>query len=88
MLAEVSATPTRAENYLAPETLAQLDDAWWTPVSVVPGEERARMSIIELSMPGGLSTPRAETPLLKHMNGLREVLGDSFFPSTRDRRAT
>jgi 3-oxosteroid 1-dehydrogenase len=34
--------------------LAQMDDAWWTPVSVVPGEERARMSIIELSMPGGI----------------------------------
>lgn len=34
--------------------LGQMDDAWWTPVSVVPGEPRARMSIIELSMPGGI----------------------------------
>jgi 3-oxosteroid 1-dehydrogenase len=34
--------------------LDQMDDAWWTPVAVVPGEDRARMLIIEMSMPGGM----------------------------------
>jgi 3-oxosteroid 1-dehydrogenase len=31
-----------------------MDDAWWGPVSVVPGEDRARMLVVEKSMPGGI----------------------------------
>ncbi len=33
-------------------TLDLMDDAWWGPVTVVPGEDRARMLVIEKSMPG------------------------------------
>jgi 3-oxosteroid 1-dehydrogenase len=29
-----------------------MDDAWWGPVTVVPGEERARMLVIEKGLPG------------------------------------
>ena len=29
-----------------------MDDAWWGPTSVVPGEEQARMLVIEKSLPG------------------------------------
>ncbi len=31
--------------------LAGMDDAWWGPVTVVPGEDRARMLIIEKGLP-------------------------------------
>jgi 3-oxosteroid 1-dehydrogenase len=34
--------------------LALMDDAWWGPTTVVPGEERARMLVIEKSLPGGI----------------------------------
>jgi 3-oxosteroid 1-dehydrogenase len=29
-----------------------MDDAWWGPTTVVPGEERARMLVIEKALPG------------------------------------
>ncbi|MCP5041582.1 MAG: FAD-binding protein [bacterium] len=31
-----------------------MDEAWWGPSAVVPGEERARMLVIEKSLPGGI----------------------------------
>ena len=31
-----------------------MDDAWWGPTSVVPGEEQARMFVIEKSLPGSI----------------------------------
>ena len=31
-----------------------MDDAWWGPTSVVPGEEIARMLVIEKSLPGSI----------------------------------
>ena len=31
-----------------------MDDAWWGPTSVVPGEEQARMLVIEKSLPGSI----------------------------------
>jgi 3-oxosteroid 1-dehydrogenase len=31
-----------------------MDDAWWGPTTVVPGEERARMLVIEKSLPGSM----------------------------------
>jgi 3-oxosteroid 1-dehydrogenase len=31
-----------------------MDDAWWGPTTVVPGEERARMLVIEKSLPGSI----------------------------------
>ncbi len=34
--------------------LGFMDEAWWGPVSVVPGESRARMLVIEKSLPGGV----------------------------------
>ena len=34
--------------------LALMDDAWWGPTTVVPGEARARMLVIEKSLPGGI----------------------------------
>jgi 3-oxosteroid 1-dehydrogenase len=35
-----------------------MDDAWWGPVTVVPGEERARMHFIEKSLPGSILVNR------------------------------
>lgn len=32
--------------------LEWMDDAWWGPTTVVPGEERARMLVVEKSLPG------------------------------------
>ncbi len=32
--------------------LAVMDDAWWGPVTLVPGEDRARMLVIEKGLPG------------------------------------
>ncbi|MBP8926495.1 MAG: FAD-binding protein [Pseudomonadales bacterium] len=31
-----------------------MDEAWWGPTVVVPGEQRARMLVIEKSLPGGV----------------------------------
>lgn len=31
-----------------------MDDAWWGPTTVVPGESRARMLVIEKSLPGSI----------------------------------
>ena len=31
-----------------------MDDAWWGPTTVVPGEDRARMLVIEKGLPGSL----------------------------------
>jgi 3-oxosteroid 1-dehydrogenase len=31
-----------------------MDDAWWGPVTLVPGEERARMLVIEKGLPGSI----------------------------------
>jgi 3-oxosteroid 1-dehydrogenase len=31
-----------------------MDDAWWGPVTVVPGEPQARMLVIEKALPGGV----------------------------------
>jgi 3-oxosteroid 1-dehydrogenase len=32
--------------------LEWMDDAWWGPTTVVPGEDRARMLVVEKSLPG------------------------------------
>jgi len=34
--------------------LKLMDDAWWGPTTVVPGEDRARMLVIEKSLPGSI----------------------------------
>ena len=31
-----------------------MDDAWWGPTTVVPGETRARMLVIEKGLPGSI----------------------------------
>lgn len=31
-----------------------MDDAWWGPTTIVPGEDRARMLVIEKSLPGSI----------------------------------
>ncbi len=31
-----------------------MDDAWWGPVTVVPGEDRARMLVVEKGLPGSI----------------------------------
>jgi 3-oxosteroid 1-dehydrogenase len=36
-----------------------MDDAWWGPTSVVPGEEQARMLVIEKSLPGSILVSKA-----------------------------
>lgn len=36
-----------------------MDDGWWGPVTVVPGEENARMLVIEKSLPGSVMVNRA-----------------------------
>jgi len=38
--------------------LAFMEDAWWGPTTVVPGEARARMLVIEKSLPGSIFVNR------------------------------
>lgn len=38
--------------------LDMMDEAWWGPTTVVPGEARARMLVIEKSLPGGILVNR------------------------------
>jgi 3-oxosteroid 1-dehydrogenase len=35
-----------------------MDDAWWSPTTVVPGEARARLLVIEKSLPGTIMVDR------------------------------
>jgi len=39
--------------------LELMSDAWWGPTSVVPGEEHARMLVIEKSLPGSILVNKA-----------------------------
>ena len=38
--------------------LELMDDAWWGPTTVVPGEDRARMLVVEKSLPGSMFVDR------------------------------
>ena len=51
-----------------------MDDAWWGPTVVVPGEDRARMLVIEKSLPGGILINRAGRRFVKETAAYIDVV--------------
>jgi 3-oxosteroid 1-dehydrogenase len=51
-----------------------MDDAWWGPTIVVPGEDRARMLVIEKSLPGGIMVNRAGRRFVKETAAYIDVV--------------
>jgi 3-oxosteroid 1-dehydrogenase len=51
-----------------------MDDAWWGPTIVVPSEDRARMLVIEKSLPGGIMVNRAGRRFVKETAAYIDVV--------------
>ncbi|MBK6287350.1 MAG: FAD-dependent oxidoreductase [Gammaproteobacteria bacterium] len=51
-----------------------MDEAWWGPTVVVPGEERARMLVIEKSLPGGVLVNKLGKRFVKETAAYNDVV--------------
>lgn len=54
--------------------LELMDEAWWGPTVVVPGEERARMLVIEKSLPGGFIVNRNGERFVKETAAYNDIV--------------
>ena len=54
--------------------LELMDEAWWGPTVVVPGEERARMLVIEKSLPGGVIVNRNGERFVKETAAYNDIV--------------
>lgn len=54
--------------------LELMDEAWWGPTVVVPGEERARMLVIEKSLPGGMFVNRRGQRFVKETAAYNDIV--------------
>ncbi|HNC70137.1 MAG TPA: FAD-binding protein, partial [Pseudomonadales bacterium] len=54
--------------------LELMDEAWWGPTVVVPGEERARMLVIEKSLPGGIIVNRNGERFVKETAAYNDIV--------------
>ncbi|MCG3169894.1 MAG: 3-oxosteroid 1-dehydrogenase [Pseudomonadales bacterium] len=54
--------------------LELMDEAWWGPTVVVPGEERARMLVIEKSLPGGVIVNRLGKRFVRETAAYNDVV--------------
>jgi 3-oxosteroid 1-dehydrogenase len=58
--------------------LALMADAWWGPVTIVPGEPLARMLIIEKSLPGSILVNRQGRRFVNECSTYAEVVGAMY----------
>ena len=58
--------------------LALMDEAWWGPNAVVPGEERARMLVIEKSLPGGIIVDKHGKRFVKETAAYNDVVKEMY----------
>jgi len=61
-----------------------MDDAWWGPVSVVPGEDRARMLVIEKSMPGSILVDSRGRRFVNESLPYADVVNETYASHTPD----
>lgn len=64
--------------------LEMMDEAWWGPTVVVPGEERARMMVIEKSLPGGMFVNKAGKRFVKETNAYDDVVKAMYANNTSE----
>lgn len=62
--------------------LELMDEAWWGPTVVVPGEERARMMVIEKSLPGGMLVNKAGKRFVKETSAYDDVVKAMYANNT------
>ena len=54
--------------------LEMMDEGWWGPTVVVPGEERARMLVIEKSLPGGVMVNKKGKRFVKETSAYNDIV--------------
>ena len=54
--------------------LDMMDEGWWGPTVVVPGEERARMLVIEKSLPGGVMVNKQGKRFVKETAAYNDIV--------------
>ena len=54
--------------------LELMDEAWWGPTVIVPGEQRARMLVIEKSLPGGFIVNRNGRRFVKETAAYNDIV--------------
>jgi 3-oxosteroid 1-dehydrogenase len=55
-----------------------MDGAWWGPVTVVPGEDRARMLVVEKGLPGSMMVNSKGERFLNESAPYDDICKDSF----------
>ncbi|MBW2422288.1 MAG: FAD-binding protein [Deltaproteobacteria bacterium] len=55
-----------------------MDEAWWGPNAVVPGEDRARMLVIEKSLPGGIIVDKQGKRFVKETAAYNDVVKEMY----------
>ncbi|MBW2724887.1 MAG: FAD-binding protein [Deltaproteobacteria bacterium] len=55
-----------------------MDGAWWGPVTVVPGEDRARMLVVEKGLPGSMMVNSRGERFLNESAPYDDICKDSF----------
>ncbi|MBT4518915.1 MAG: FAD-binding protein [Halieaceae bacterium] len=64
--------------------LELMDEAWWGPTVVVPGEERARMMVIEKSLPGGMLVDKNGKRFVKETSAYDDVVKAMYANNTSE----
>jgi 3-oxosteroid 1-dehydrogenase len=61
-----------------------MDDAWWGPTTVVPGESRARMLVIEKSLPGSIMVNKRGERFVNEALPYTDVVNAMYEKNTPD----
>jgi 3-oxosteroid 1-dehydrogenase len=64
--------------------LGLMDDAWWSPTTVVPGEERARLLVIEKSLPGTIMVDQKGRRFVNEALPYNDVVNAMYAKNTSD----
>ncbi len=64
--------------------LELMDEAWWGETVVVPGEERARMMVIEKSLPGGVMVNKLGQRFVKETSAYDDVVKAMYGKNTAE----
>jgi len=59
-----------------------MDDGWWGPTTVVPGEDQARMLVIEKSLPGGILVNKAGKRFVNEAMPYIDVVNEMYAKNT------
>lgn len=58
--------------------ISLMDEAWWGPNTVVPGEEQARMLVIEKSLPGGIIVNKSGKRFVKETAAYNDIVKEMY----------